>query len=179
MQPMVENRLFVRWLLSILVIILALMAPSIYAQEKISKIQYRQLTMKDYIDKVEGGWLGQAIAVLWGQWTEGQWQGKMVPFDLEEWYRIKKDITDKANSLGDWQKRREFLQKYINDKNNWEIWQPDKMSDQDDLYIEFMFLHSIMKYGLDVTGTEIAEDWVRYLYPNRIWCANKGAYSLG
>jgi len=176
MQPMVENRLFVRWLLSILVIILALMAPSIYAQEKISKIQYRQLTMKDYIDKVEGGWLGQAIAVLWGQWTEGQWQGKMVPFDLEEWYRIKKDITDKANSLGDWQKRREFLQKYINDKNNWEIWQPDKMSDQDDLYIEFMFLHSIMKYGLDVTGTEIAEDWVRYLYPNRIWCANKGAY---
>jgi hypothetical protein len=50
------------------------------------------------------------------------------------------------------------------------------MSDQDDLYIEFMFLHSIRKYGLDVTATEIARDWVKYLDKNRIWCANRGAY---
>jgi hypothetical protein len=41
-----------------------------------SDIQYRQISMEDYADKVAGGWLGQAIAVLWGQWTEGKWQGQ-------------------------------------------------------------------------------------------------------
>jgi hypothetical protein len=29
-------------------------------------IQYRQISMEDYTDKVAGGWLGQAIAVLLG-----------------------------------------------------------------------------------------------------------------
>ena len=139
-------------------------------------IQYRQISMEDYADKVAGGWLGQAIAVLWGQWTEGKWQGEMVPFDLEDWYRIRPEITEKARAIENRQERREFFTKHINDKENWEIWTPDKMSDQDDLYIEFLFLHSIMKNGLDVTATEMAEDWLRYLDINRVWCANKAAY---
>jgi hypothetical protein len=82
--------------------------------------QFRQISMEEYADKVAGGWMGQAIAVLWGQWTEGKWQGEMVPFDL--------------------------------------------------------FLYSIMKNGLDVTATEMAEDWVRYLDIKRVWCANRAAY---
>ena len=141
-----------------------------------SDMQYRQISMQDYADKVAGGWLGQAIGVLWGQWTEGKWQGEIVPFDLEDWYRLKPEVTEKARAIEDRQKRREFYKKHINDKGNWEIWIPDKMSDQDDLYVEFMFLYSIMKNGLDVTATEIAEDWVKYLDGNRIWCANKAAY---
>ena len=132
--------------------------------------------MEEYADKVAGGWMGQAIAVLWGQWTEGKWQGEMVPFDLEDWYRINPEINEKARAIEDRQERRDFLKKHINDKGNWEIWTPDKMSDQDDLYIEFLFLYSIMKNGLDVTATEMAEDWVRYLDINRVWCANKAAY---
>jgi hypothetical protein len=79
-------------------------------------------------------------------------------------------------AIEDWQERQEFFKKYINDKGNWEKWTPDMMSDQDDLYIEFLFLHSIMKNGLDVTATEMAEDWVRYLDIDRVWCANKAAY---
>lgn len=141
-----------------------------------SDAQFRQISMEDYTDKVAGGWLGQAIAVLWGQWTEGKWQGEMVPFDLEDWYRIKPEISEKAWAMEDRQERQEFFKKHINNKENWEIWTPDKMSDQDDLYIEFLFLHSIMKNGLDVTATEMAEDWVRYLDINRVWCANKAAY---
>jgi hypothetical protein len=116
------------------------------------------------------------IAVLWGQWTEGKWQGEMVPFDLEDWYRISPEVTEKARAIEDRQERQEFFKKHINDKANWETWTPDKMSDQDDLYIEFLFLYSIMKNGLDVTATEMAEDWVRYLDINRVWCANKAAY---
>jgi len=159
--------------------LIVLLPSSTYAQGSTNDIQYRQITLENYIDKVEGGWLGQAIAVLWGQWTEGKWQGEMIPFDLEDWYRLKstpKEITDQAATIEDRQKRREFMMKYYNDKKNWEIWTPDKMSDQDDLYIEFMFLYSIMKNGLDVTATEIAEDWLKYLQPNRIWGANKASY---
>jgi hypothetical protein len=151
-----------------------------YGQELDVKRVYRQITYEDYKDKVEGGWLGQAIAVLWGQWTEGLWQGEMVPFDLEDWYRSKtppKELIDRAAKIQDWAARRQFMTKnFYNNKNNWEIWVPDKMSDQDDLYIEFMFLYSIMKNGLNVTAKEIAEDWLKYLQPNRIWGANKVAY---
>ena len=139
-------------------------------------VRYRQLSMTEYKDKVAGGWIGQAVGVLWGQWTEGKWQGQMVPFDLKDWYRIKPEVQSKMQTIKDRKKRTEFRNKAKNDLNNWEIWQPDRMSDQDDLYVEFMFLHSIQKYGLDVTAREIAEDWVKYLDKNRVWCANRGAY---
>ena len=139
-------------------------------------IQYRQLSMAEYKDKVAGGWIGQAIGVLWGQWTEGKWQGEIVPFDLKDWYRIRPEIQKQIQTITDQRERAEFQNKAKNDLNNWEIWQPDMMSDQDDLYVEFMFLHSIQTYGLDVTAREIAEDWVKYLDKNRVWCANRGAY---
>jgi len=149
------------------------------------EIKYRQISMEDYIDKVEGGWLGQAIAVLWGQSTEGFWQETIVPFDLDDWYRIKTDppgqrrnyaLLEEARKIEDRQKGRELILNYYEDWNNWEKYTPDMMSNQDDLYLEFMFLHSIMTKGLDVTTTEMAEDWVSYLAPNRIWGANKAAY---
>lgn len=143
---------------------------------QLNEITYRQISMESYADKLAGGWMGQAIGVLWGQWTESKWQGEIVPFDLEDWYRIKPEIDEKGLAIEDWKERRDYYQKYINDKNNWEIWTPDKMSDQDDLYIEFLFMASIKKYGLEVTATEMAEDWLLYLDGERVWCANKAAY---
>ena len=171
---------FLRTVLVLGMIIVANTLPIVsYAQGAEGEVQYRQISMEDYRDKVAGGWLGQAIGVLWGQWTESKWTGEMVPFDLEDWYRLKeppKEFMDKAPG---WQNQAEqiaYLQPYYNDKQNWEKWTPDKMSDQDDLYVEFMFLYSIMKNGLDVTATEIAEDWIKYLSPNRVWGANGRAY---
>jgi hypothetical protein len=145
-----------------------------FAQD--NPVRYRQLSVAEYKDKVAGGWIGQAVGVLWGQWTEGKWQGQMVPFDLKDWYRFKPEIQKQIQDIKDQTKRAELQNKAKNDLNNWEIWQPDKMSDQDDLYVEFMFLHSIRKYGLDVTAREMADDWVKYLDKDRVWCANRGAY---
>ena len=141
-----------------------------------SPVRYRQLDVAEYEDKVAGGWIGQAVGVLWGQWTEGKWQGQMVPFDLKDWYRIKDEVQAKMRNIEDPRERTQYRNKAKNDLDNWEKWNPDRMSDQDDLYIEFMFLHSIGKYGLDVTATEIAADWVKYLDKNRVWCANRAAY---
>jgi hypothetical protein len=140
------------------------------------EIAHRQLPIETYKDKVAGGWLGQAIGVLWAQWTEGKWQGQIVPFDLEDWYRIKPAVEKQIEAAGDWEAQYKASKKYVGEKSNWETWKPDRMSDQDDLYVEFMFLHAIQKYGLDVTGTQIAEEWVKYLDKERVWCANRGAY---
>ena len=155
-----------------ILIALLLFCQAALAQE----ISYRQLPIEAYKDKMAGGWLGQAIGVLWAQWTEGKWQGEIVPFDLEDWYRIKPAVQKQIESAGDWEAQYRASKKFINDKSNWEIWKPDRMSDQDDLYVEFMFLHAIQKYGLDVTATQIAEEWVKYLDKDRVWCANRGAY---
>jgi len=56
---------------------------------KDTSVRYRQLSMAEYKDKVAGGWIGQAVGVLWGQWTEGKWQGQIVPFDLKDWAWFK------------------------------------------------------------------------------------------
>ena len=147
-----------------------------FAQEP----HYRQLSMEEYKDKVAGGWLGQAIAVLWAGDTEFLWPGEIVPFDLEDWYRLKPELyMEEARPFMEKQEWTAFLEvkgKYKNDKKNWEIFTPTQMSNQDDLYIEFLFLHSIQKHGLKVTGAQMAEDWVSYLDPNMIWGANKAAY---
>ncbi|MCK4749470.1 MAG: ADP-ribosylglycohydrolase family protein, partial [Bacteroidales bacterium] len=160
---------------------------STFAQDPESKVPYRQISLEEYRDKVEGGWLGQAIAVLWGQWTEGIWQQEMIPFELNDWYKTKATPESSVEVIN-WAKSPPVaityapepwnkLKDYIKDKNNWEIWTPDKMADQDDLYMEFMFLHSISNKGLDVTATEIAEDWLKYLDKKRTWGANNRAIS--
>jgi hypothetical protein len=150
---------------------------STLGQEVEKEIQYRQLSAEDYADKVEGGWVGQAIAVLWAQWTEFKWNGQMVPFELDDWYRLEIPIdTSEIKTVEDYQAVMKANRELANDKKYWKKWTPDKMSDQDDLYLEFMFLHSIQKNGLDVSAKEMAEDWLRYLDSNRIWCANKAAY---
>jgi hypothetical protein len=114
------------------------------------------------------------------QWTEFKWIGEMVPFDLEDWYRMKTPPEEFTRNAPSWQEDmiayRAYHRPYHDDKQNWEKWIPDKMSDQDDLYVEFMFLHSIMKNGLDVTATEIAEDWLKYLSSDRVWGANGEAH---
>lgn len=141
-------------------------------QNETGRITYRRISFEDYADKVAGGWVGQAIGALFGEITEHMWQGEIVPFDMTEWYRLTPDIKMRHMATQDSGLKEEFLRQL----SNYEKYVPEKMSDQDDLYIEFMFLYSIFKNGLDVTAVEMAEDWLRYLDPDRIWCANKNAY---
>jgi hypothetical protein len=155
------------------------------AQETNSEIQYRKISMEDYADKVAGGWLGQAIGVLFGQWTEGKWQGEIVPFDLEDWYMLDPEIRNKAKAIieekaiqDNTEKRAVYHCLGINDKKNWKKWNPDMMPDQDDLYVEYMFLYSIRKYGLDVTDRQIAEDWERIMLRKTMVGGNGAALAM-
>jgi hypothetical protein len=158
----------------------SILASSCDGGESPEGASFREITLEQYEDKVAGGWLGQAIGVLLGEPTEFKWMGKIIPFDVEDWYRLKPMPREFIDNAPGWEKMAEqiaYLQPYYNDKQNFERYIPDKMSDQDDLYVEFMFLHSIYQRGPDVTATELAEDWLRYLSPNRVWGANKEAHT--
>ena len=158
---------------------------SVNAQETNNEIQYRKISMEEYRAKVAGGWLGQAIGVLHGQWTEGKWQGEIVPFDLEDWYMLDPEIKKRAEAIIDLkgikdlpEKRAVYHSLGINDKENWKKWTPHMMPDQDDLYVEFMFLYSIRKHGLDVTDRQIAEDWSRIFLKEKMAGANGEAFKM-
>jgi hypothetical protein len=141
---------------------------------------FREIALETYEDKVAGGWLGQAIGVLLGEPTEFKWMGLMIPFDMEDFCRLKPMPEEFVADGPGWENQAEmiaYLQPYYDNQENFEKWTPDTMSDQDDLYVEFMFLHSIHQRGPDVTATEMAEDWLRYLGSDRVWGANKQGYS--
>jgi hypothetical protein len=133
---------------SMIIVCFAALPFFVNAQE-INEIQYRKIFMEDYADKVGGGWLGQAIGVLYGQWTEGKWQGEIVPFDLEDWYMLDPEIQKKAETIIKEKAIKDNLEKRavyhclgINDKENWKRWNPEMMPDQDDLYVEYMVMEA-------------------------------------
>jgi len=48
--------------------------------------QYRRLPVKEYVDKMKGGWIGQMAGVGWGGPTEFHWKGEIIPEDkMPKW----------------------------------------------------------------------------------------------
>ena len=46
----------------------------------------RRLPVRDYLDKMKAGWVGQMVGVGWGGPTEFQWNGKIMPEEaMPEW----------------------------------------------------------------------------------------------
>jgi len=120
------------------------------------EVEYRQISYEDYLDKVDGAWLGQMIGVTFGEPTEFRYQGKIVPFNLDYYYKH----TGKGNK-----------------RQNYKRYTPDGAPDQDDVYIELLFLHCIKNYGINVTARQIAEEWLKRMDYNRVWHANKAAHT--
>lgn len=137
---------------------------------------YRRISTQDYRDKIEGGWIAQAAGSLFGYYTEAKWTKTYIPFEFDGYPRFNDDLLKK---LWDEQKTFEKVileqEKYKNIRSNWEIYEPKSMLDQDELYLEFLFLHSIQKNGLNVTSKQFAQDWAAYLNPGYVWSANSEA----
>jgi hypothetical protein len=48
--------------------------------------KYRKLTVKEYRDKLQAGWLGQIAGVCWGGPTEFRWKDAIIPEkDMPQW----------------------------------------------------------------------------------------------
>ncbi|WP_298646344.1 ADP-ribosylglycohydrolase family protein [uncultured Proteiniphilum sp.] len=55
-------------------------------RDKQSDIEYRKLSVKEYRDKLQAGWLGQIAGVAWGAPTEFIWKDKIIPAgDMPQW----------------------------------------------------------------------------------------------
>jgi len=55
----------------------------IYFEPLERRKRMHSISWEEYLDKVEGGWLGQCIGVTYGETTEFKWQGSIMPFDLD------------------------------------------------------------------------------------------------
>lgn len=43
--------------------------------------EYKRLSVKEYRDKIKGGWIGQIVGVSWGAPTEFRWRDQIIPAD--------------------------------------------------------------------------------------------------
>ncbi|HOK88722.1 MAG TPA: ADP-ribosylglycohydrolase family protein [Candidatus Hydrogenedentes bacterium] len=96
-----------------------------------------RIPVREYLDRMAGGWLGQMAGVGWGGPTEFQWNGKIIPPEA------------------------------------FPAWKPEMINqfEQDDLYVEMTFLHTLEVYGLDVSIRQAGIDFANSRYP--LWHANK------
>jgi hypothetical protein len=137
---------------------------------------FRTLAWDDFVDKVDGGWLGQMIGVEWPAATEFKWQGEIIPFDVDNYMRLIPEYGDRWRSELRGLPRDEKMA-IVNNRDNWEYFTPDGAADQDDTYIELMFLDAIKTYGVGVTQRQVAEHWLKYMNYQRVWHANKEAHT--
>jgi len=56
-----------------------LLGPLVCMSTAQAQQQYRRLPVKEYVDKMKGGWIGQMAGVGWGGPTEFRWTGQIIP----------------------------------------------------------------------------------------------------
>ena len=56
------------------------------SDRKGARVQFRRITVKDYVDKMKAGWIGQIAGVSWGAPTEFRFKGRIIPEDkMPKW----------------------------------------------------------------------------------------------
>ena len=143
----------------------------------------RELDWNTYLDKVEGAWMGKMIGVTFGQPWEFQYQNTPIGFDITDWplsptrmkdYRARAanrpehEDWDPVTSEADNQKV-VIQHKFIEDS---EREHPSfGAPDNDDIYINLLFLYCLRKYGIDVDPVTVAHEWDAKI--RKVWHANE------
>ena len=143
----------------ILVTIMLIFSPDAFSQ------QVRKITQKELEDKIAGYWIGQLVGNYLGFPFEGTYLEDAVPVFVDRYYDAMDDSSLMIN--------RNDLRGYCRIMS---YWFGGAFSD-DDTDIEFVTLHAVEKYGLDINYEEIAEMWKAHINRN-IWCANRTARNL-
>lgn len=51
-----------------------------------SQVEYRKISIDNYVSKMKAGWIGQMAGVGWGAPTEFKWNGRIIPVDsVPQW----------------------------------------------------------------------------------------------
>jgi hypothetical protein len=141
---------------------------------------FRELDWDSYVDKVQGAWMGKMIGVTFGQPWEFEYLGTPIGFDLTDWTlsptRMKADrarstnktdydepITNEADNLKV-HINRQFIE--TSEKEHPSFGAPDN----DDIYINLLFLYCLRRYGIDVDPVTVAHEWDAKI--RQVWHAN-------
>lgn len=147
-----------RYLLVSMAVCLLLATPgSSQSMRRISRVELK--------DKISGYWIGQCVGNYMGFPFEGTYLESPVPVFIDRYYQYDDDTSLLIN--------RNDLRGFCPVVTNW---LGGAFSD-DDTDIEFVTLHAVEKYGLDINYQEITEMWINHVNRN-IWCANRTARDL-
>jgi len=125
----------------------------------------RAISEKELYDKISAFWLGQLIGNYYGLPFENNYVDEPVPFLVDRVYTHADDTSIDINR-DDW---RGYIPIFMD--------AVEGAFADDDTDIEFITLHAVEKYGLDITYPEITEMWKKHIN-RRIWVANCTARSL-
>jgi len=144
------------------------------------------ISRDDYVDRLEGFWLGQCIANWTGLVTEMDKIGGAGPHG--EFYT--RDDWGKPDQPNIWSDTPSPWSATI----DWVYERPDgTWGADDDTDIEYIYQHLLLTYGTSVlSGTQIRDGWMRHIYTdadtpfrtgdgqpeNFLWVSNQRAYDL-
>ena len=141
----------------------------------------REMDWDTYLDKVQGAWMGKMIGVTFGQPWEFEYQNVPIGFDITDWTlsptRLKDFRARAENKPGDWTPitRLEDNQKIHLDHDFILASEKEHPSfgapDNDDIYINLLFLYCLRRYGIDVDTSTVAHEWADKI--RVVWHANK------
>jgi hypothetical protein len=143
--------------LALIMVVVSLFPTGAYAGE-------RAISEKELHDKISAFWLGQLIGNYFGLPFENNYVDEPVPFLVDRVYTFEDDEALNLNRR-DW---RGFIPIFMD--------AVEGAFADDDTDIEFVTLHAVEKYGLDITYPEITKMWMKHIN-RRIWVANRTAYS--
>ncbi len=144
--------------LAVILAVFTVFALGVHAEE-------RAISEEELLDKISGLWLGQLVGNYMGFPFENLYVDEPIPMLVDRIYTYADDKTLKIN--------RDDLRGYI---PIFTAAVEGAFSD-DDTDIEFVTLHAVEKYGLDITHAEITEMWKKHIN-RKIWVANRTARGL-
>lgn len=139
---------------------LSLVATNLQAKE-------RAISQEQLIDKLSGFWIGQLLGNFIGFPFENNYVDEPVPIFVDRVYAASYD-GEPSLKLND-QDLRGHVPIFCHALHG-------AFSD-DDTDIEFVTLHAVEKYGLDITYPEITQMWKTHIN-DYIWVANRRARNL-
>ena len=141
-------------------IVLTLVVPALNVQAK-----ERAISGEELMDKLTGFWVGQIVGNYMGLPFENNYVEEAVPIFVDRYYTFRGDRSLEINR-DDW---RGYIPIFMD--------AVEGAFADDDTDIEFVTLHAVEKYGLDITYPEITEMWKKHIN-RRIWVANYTARQL-
>lgn len=129
------------------------------------RAQFQIISEDELRDKISGYWIGQCVGNYMGFPFEGTYIEEAVPIFINRYYQFDNDSSLNINRFD--------LRGYCPVVTNW----LEGAFSDDDTDIEFVTLHAVEKYGLDLNYVEITEMWKKHIN-RKIWCANRTARTL-